>query len=540
MTAPTPSVPGRVRWFFRVVLPLVLVGVPVLALGLLRLWEWADLAPRFLSNLQFISLMTVMASALLIPLWFVFLSGFRVRAKLIGVGVAVLVVLGVWACVGEWDNTGDLSYYPRRWRWQPSAEEKLARYQSGQDEDGKGLPPIDLTVKPADSFPRFRGPRLDGIVHGLKLGTKWEYYPPKVLWRHPCGGGFAAFAVAGNVAITLEQRGSEEAVVCYDRASGRERWKYAYPALFWDPTGAGPRATPTIDSSDVFSLGATGLLVCLDGKTGKSKWEVNILDDNHAKNIEWAMAGSPLVAGELVIVNAGVNKDDNKGQALAAYRRRDGKRVWAKGSHPAGYSSPQLARLAGRDQVLLFDAGGVAGFDLKSGGELWRYPWTTFQGMNIIQPLVFSGDRVFISSETSNGCAMLKVTKKGDKFDVAPVWDNHNMGAKFANPVAAGGYIYGLSNGILVCLDDETGERRWRGKKYGHGQLLLVGDVLLVTNERPGELVLVRASPERFEELARKRVFEDKTWNTPALAGRQLFVRNHVEMASFELPLAEE
>src|SRR5262249_58099746 len=134
--------------------------------------------------------------------------------------------------------------------------------------------------------------------------------------------------------------------------------------------------------------------------------------------------------------------------------------------------------------ILLFDAGGLAGFDLLTGEELWRYPWKTYQDMNIIQPVVLPGDRVFISSETSNGCAVLQVTKSGKKFAVEPAWANNLMGAKYANPVHTGGFLYGLSGGLLVCLDAGTGERRWRGKYYGHGQLLAVGGHLVVLSER--------------------------------------------------------
>jgi outer membrane protein assembly factor BamB len=355
------------------------------------------------------------------------------------------------------------------------------------------------------------------------------------VWKQPCGGGYAAFAVAGNVAVTIEQRRGDEVVVCYDRATGKERWTYAYPALFRDLTGNGPRATPTIANGEVYSLGAKGDLLCLKGKTGELKWATNILEDCGAEVVTWGMSSSPLVVGDLVVVNAGVGAKDRK-RALAAYDRNDGTLVWAKGDQPAGYSSPMLATLCGVRQVLLFDAGGLAGFDLLTGKELWRHPWKTYQDMNIIQPVVLPGDRVFLSSETSNGCAVLQVTKAGKKFAVEPVWANNRMGAKYANPVHLDGFIYGLSGGLLVCLDAETGERRWRGKSYGHGQLLAVAEHLVVLSER-GFLALVDASPEGFRERGRLEVFGDKTWNTPALAGGRLYLRNHVEMACVEVEI---
>ena len=253
-------------------------------------------------------------------------------------------------------------------------------------------------------------------------------------------------------------------------------------------------------------------------------------------NLDWGMAGSPLVLGDKVIVNPGIDEANNARQAVAAYDRKTGKRLWASGEHKAGYSSPQLATLAGKSQILLFDAGGLAGFDPDVGTELWRHPWETFNNMNIIQPLVFGDDRVFISSELSNGCAMLRVTRQGDKFAVETVWANKQMGARYCNPVAFAGHIFGLSNGFLVCLDEATGKRVWKDGRYGNGQLVRSGSLLVVTSEA-GEVALVAADPERYRELAKLRLFDaSKTWNTPALAGNQLFVRNHEELACLELP----
>jgi outer membrane protein assembly factor BamB len=535
--AAAPAV-RRVRWFRQVVVPLLLLAVLLVGAFLPGLWLWADLDPTPVFKMGMFGMWAVVLSLVLLPLWFFAFSGFRARTRLLGLAVLVVLVGTAAACIAELDVDGNVRPYVQRWRWQEPAEDRLARHRSQQEASTGPRPAVDLTPDPERDFPRYRGARGDGVVHGLKLATDWGSHPPKLLWRQPGGGGFAGFAVAGNVAITAEQRKDQEVVVCYDRAGGHELWKYSYPALFRDPSGNGPRATPTIAGDHVYSLGGLGKLVCLDGRTGKLVWSRDTLEDAGAKVVTWGMTSSPLVTDDLVIVNPGIDPDNNKERALTAYRRGDGEPVWAAGQYKAGYSSPQLARLAGRDQVLLFDAGGLAGFDLKTGKELWRHPWETFQDMNIIQPVLLGGDRVFLSSETSNGCAVLKVVADGKNFKIEEVWANKFLCSKFANPVVGGGFIYGLSNGTLVCLDEETGRRRWRGKYYGHGQLLLVGGVLLVSSER-GYVALVAAGPEKYQELARLEVFGEKTWNTPALAGRQLFLRNHQEMACFELPVAE-
>src|SRR5262249_45126090 len=190
---------------------------------------------------------------------------------------------------------------------------------------------------------------------------------------------------------------------CQDRATGGERWASAYPALFQQSDqmgGDGPRSTPAISRGLVYAVGATGWLTCVDGRTGRKVWAVNILDDNRSKNIQWGMTGSPLLLGERVIVNPGVDSDNNANMGLAAYDRLTGKKLWARGPHQAGYRSPQAARL-GVEQVLIFGAGGLAGHDPETGRELWRFPFKSEMDMAIAQPLVLGEDRVFISSQPS-------------------------------------------------------------------------------------------------------------------------------------------
>jgi outer membrane protein assembly factor BamB len=526
----------------RLLFGLLLVVLPAITLALPAFWQWADLDPRPIFTLSVIGQSVTTFCVLALPIWVLFFSGFAGRTKGIVLGLMLLLAGTAVAAIDSVKLTGDLRPIPH-FRWQGRPEELLEQHLK-EAGDSTDLAPIDLTIDRIQDFPRYRGSHGDGIVTSNDLlEWNWTEYPPRLLWRQPCGGGFAGFALAGNVAITIEQRRDQEVIVCYDRATGKERWTYSYRANFRHPTGNGPRATPAItDDGYVYSMGAEGMLVCLDGKTGREKWSVDVVKDNSAKVVMWGMTSSPLIVGDLVIVNAGVDPENNAARALVAYRRSDGAFVWGAGKNRAGYSSPQKVRLAGRDQVLLFNAGGLAGYDPKTGEELWQYPFVTGMDMNIIQPLVLGDDRVFIASETSKGCELLKISRKGNTFAAEPLWANFNLCSKFANPVAVGGAIYGLSNGTLVCIDQDSGRRLWRGRTYGHGQILAVGRnvraVLIVLSER-GYVAVVSADRKGFQERARMDVFKDRTWNTPALAGRRLFLRNDVEMACYELPVME-
>jgi outer membrane protein assembly factor BamB len=523
----------------RLIFALILLVLPVLALSIRPLWNWSDFNPRPTFILTMIGWGIALACWIALPVWLFALSGISGRTKAILAGLMLLIVGTAVASIDDVQWNGYIQPIPH-FRWQGRPQDRLEEYLAEQD-DSQGLPPIDLSIDPVADFPRYRGARGDGVVIPTELlQMNWSEKAPELLWEKPCGGGFSGFAIAGNVAITLEQRRDKEVVVCYDRATGKQRWEYPYDAFFRDPLAdKGPRATPAIADDDVYSLGATGELVCLVGKTGAHRWSVNILADNAAKPKRWGMAGSPLIVGDLVIVHPGVDPDNNVGRSLAAYDRKTGKRVWGAGTFQSSYSSPHKAKLLQRDQVLIFHAAGLASFDPKTGKELWQYPWKTGMEMNIIQPVVLGEDRVLISSETNNGCATLAISRKGNEFTAAEVWANHNLCAKFSNPVALGGAIYGLSDGTFVCLDQRTGRRYWRGKRYGHGQILAAGGALLVMGER-GEMAVVAADTKRFRELGRLEVFKGKTWNTPALAGRQLFLRNDAEMACYELPLLQE
>jgi len=535
-----PLVPRAAARPRRLYVPAVLLPLLGLAAVLPGLWRRLGLDPEAIMPLTMACMLAIPVTLLLLAVWLLLLSGLRWRTRLLAFAVVYLLPpAALAAAVRKVEWTGFM--HPRLvWRWTPDEDQAWERYAAAERErTASDLPPIDVTIDPQRDFPRYRGANADGVVPGVRLRADGGDLPE--VWRHPCGGGYAGFAVAGNVLVTIEQRRDREAVVCYDQATGRPRWEFEYEARFRQTEnmgGDGSRATPAIADGDVYSLGALGHLLCLDGKTGAKRWMVNVVEDNGSEVIKWGMTSSPLIVDDKVIVCAGVNPSANAGKELAAYDRATGKRLWASGDRTAGYSSPMLATLAGKRQVLMFDGGGLAGFDPDDGRELWRHPWKSFNDMNIIQPVLCGDDRVFISSDPARGGALLKVVKDGDRFRAEQVWKTKALYANFSNPVLFRGHLYGLSGGVLTCLDVDSGAVRWRGGDFGNGQLLLLGDMLLVTAESDGKLFLVRATPDGLQKVAERELFDRKLWNTPAAVGDRLFVRNHVEMACLRLPVA--
>jgi outer membrane protein assembly factor BamB len=378
----------------------------------------------------------------------------------------------------------------------------------------------------------FRGPLRDGVYREQPILTSWPASGLKPMWKQPIGGGYASFAIARGTAFTIEQRRAREVVTAYDVATGREIWAHGWDGEFKEWMGGdGPRATPTWVDGRVYALGALGELRCLEDRTGALVWRVNILDDNAASNLPWGMAASPLVVDDLVVVLPG----GPAGRSVVAYDRRTGVRRWSALNDKQAYSSPMLVTIDGVRQLLVVTAARLVALTADSGELLWEYPWPTANDINASQPVILPpGNRVLLSSGYGHGAALLEVTHDAGRFGTRLLWENTRLKNRFSSSVEHEGYIYGLDENILTCVDAATGETKWKGGRYGHGQFVLASGHLILLSEE-GELALVHAMPDGHHELARFPVLEGKTWNHPALDNGRLLVRNLAEMAAFDL-----
>lgn len=401
-------------------------------------------------------------------------------------------------------------------------------------------PAITATNVPATAlpgvadFPQFLGPGRDGILSGPRLATNWTAQPPALLWRQPVGAAWSGFAVAGTVAITQEQRGPDEVVVAYDLATGRAVWSHADPVRYFTTlAGEGPRATPTIVGRRVLAVGATGVLNCLDLATGRVLWMKDILREHEGGLPDWGVSGSPLVFDGMVVVNPGGSNN----RSVAAHALEDGALRWTAGKRGASYSSPLVTTIDGVRQVLLF-GGTLAGHDAATGEVLWEFRWPGGHPQ-IAMPVRVTESDWIISSGYGTGSARVSISRdNAGKWTAKQVWRTNRLKSKFANPVLHRGHVYGLDDGIMACLDAATGGFQWKDGKYGHGQVLLAGELLLVMAES-GEVVLLNPQPEGLRELTRFPALSGKTWNPPALAGEYLLVRNDQEAACFRLPVVK-
>jgi outer membrane protein assembly factor BamB len=441
----------------------------------------------------------------------------------------ILAACGVFTLLRTGGITGD-GHSDFHWRWTQTPEERLLSLAGDEPATPR---PSPIAAKSGARWPGFRGPDRDGIVRGVKIATDWSRSPPVELWRRQIGPGWSSFAVRGDLLYTQEQRGADEVVACHNVTTGETVWRHRDPARFWESNaGAGPRATPTLSNDRVYTLGATGIVNALNAADGAVGWSRNAADDTGAKVPNWGFAGSPLVVGSLVIVaTAG---------RLVAYDRANGDPRWYGPAGGGGYSSPHLVTLGGVKQILLLSGAGAISVAPDTGTQLWQHPWP---GDGIVQPALTADGDVLIGSGSGLsggvGVRRIAVAQGSGGWTAEERWTSVGLKPYFNDFVVHQGHAFGFDGGSLACIDLADGQRKWKGGRYGYGQMILLADqdLLLVLSEK-GELALVAAKADQFRQLARFPAIEGKTWNHPVLVGDILLVRNDREIAAFRLPVA--
>jgi len=505
---------SRAPWLERIAAPLLIVIAVILTKRVVH----ASIAGGAMGMLLYVLAIPVFGLALVA--WAVLTRRFSAGARRLALlatillGCSVFMVIRTGGLTAEFDNDF-------HWRWSKTPEQRLLAQAS--DESPAPAPAI---TNAANEWSGFRGPQRDSIVHGVKIKTDWATTPPVELWRRPVGPAWSSFAVHDGRLYTQEQRGEEEIVACHDLSTGKPVWKHSDRARFWESNaGPGPRATPTLNNGRVYTQGATGIVNVLDAATGSVVWTRNAVNDTGAKVPGWGIAGSPLVVNDLVVVAAS--------GSLVAYDLATGKPRWLGPTGGAGYSSPQLVTINGVQQVVLLNSNGAISVSPADGKVLWEHKW---EGVPIVQPGVAPNGDLLVSVSESSGLRRLAVAQGAGGWTVQERWTSEDIYPWFNDFVVHKGYAFGFNGSSLVCINLEDGKLKWKGKRYGYGQVMLLPDqdVLLILSEQ-GEIALAKAAPDQFTELAHFPALEGKTWNHPVLVGNVLLVRNDHEMAAFRL-----
>ena len=526
MSQPSNSTPQKRG--HRAAIPVTLWTLVVLAnLGLNRIPE---LERNIHSWLQAAS---VLLGCLLTLLWFLFLGRFRWRTRLLGLLALGLLGGGLRQTVrvdGTADGTGRPNWV---WAWSMRPNQAPPGVAASPSEGDSSSAAIRVGLP---AVPQFFGTERQGRVPGGSLDPDWTAHPPRQLWRQPIGAGWSSFSSVDGRLFTHEQEGSDEVVSCRDLLTGARIWSAHKAARFFQwQGGEGPRDTPTVAAGRVFARGGTGILTCVDALSGKELWARPVLQENQLPNLIWGVSDSPLVLGSEVIVNGG----DTNRATLLAYDRDTGRLLWKAGADKTSYASPAAATLLGKTVILSVNASSFTIHDPATGRTLVEYPWANDKWPKASQPVVVEGDRVFLSAGYGVGCVMLQIaaapgTTSG--WTASELWKSKTMKTQFNSAAFLDGYLYGLDDGFLACVDAKTGLRKWKDGRYGSGQSLLVDQLVVIQNEA-GSVHLASASPNAFKEWGSIRAFDSKTWNHPLVVGRYLVVRNDHEAACYELPV---
>jgi len=434
----------------------------------------------------------------------------------------IIVAAGMWILLRTNGMDGDGHQY-LAWRWANTSEDRLL---AQPDSDSSVLPTVETGGTLVSEWPGFRGPTRDGVVRGVRIKEDWAVSPPVELWRRQVGPGCSSFAVHGNLLFTQEQRGEDETVSCYNLSNGKPEWQHKDKARFYDShAGPGPRSTPALAGSRVYTLGATGILNALNAYDGSVIWSRNAAADAEVKVLPWGFAGSPLVVNNIVITSIAGK--------LAAYDTVSGNPCWFGPDGKSSYSSPQLIKINGVSQVLLMSDSGTISIDPATGKKLWEYSWPA-EG-RILQPAFIENNDLLLSAENSS-VRRVTVSRLQNEWTIQELWSNTHIKVNFNDFIIDKGYAYGFDGPSMICLNLSDGKVMWRGARYRGFLLLLADQDLLIVLSEKGDMALVKATPDKFTELSLMSAIKGKTWNLPVLAGNIFVVRNSQEMAAFRLP----
>lgn len=378
----------------------------------------------------------------------------------------------------------------------------------------------------AGDWPNWRGPNRDGISRETGWNPARLDDGPKILWRQQIGVGFSSMAVAdgrvytmGNTAQAGDEKGKDHADIlwCFDAKTGDEIWRYTYASpLQPDGYEGGPSATPTVEAGRVYTLSKHGHVLCLDAATGAVIWQRHLGKDHDLEPPRWGFAGSPVIIGDLIVLNAG-----SYGLAL---HKQDGRLAWRSEKGPSGYASAVPYERQGQIHAAILGHREVFGVVAATGEVLWKHPWTTKYDENITDPIVI-GDRVFVSTGLGTGAALLE--KDGDTL--REIWSHRDFQTWMDTSVLWQGHIYGsdMRHRALKCLDPETGEVKWMQKGFGLGTVMLADGKLIALSDA-GRLIVAEATPERYNELASAQILDGKCWTVPVLSHGRIYARNAV------------
>lgn len=389
---------------------------------------------------------------------------------------------------------------------------------------GPWIPVFASEVQGEGEWPAWRGGRFggDSEVRGLFEGAVGL----EVVWRKPVGSGYSAVAISQGTVVTLASDHDRDFIVALDEKTGKERWRCPIAKTFPGRDGAvdGPVSTPAIDEEMVFALGPFGHLFAVDLRTGKRRWSTHLPEEHSAATPHWGFTTSPLVYEDLLIVATGGTEQN----MVTAFDKKTGRVVWAAGDDEVNYQSPIVLTLDGKDQIVCAGEGRLYGLDPDDGQSIWerRHGGQGFYA-KIINPVVVKERELFMTYRSFES-QLLSIEEGEDGYEAARVWKSRDLRSNYNIAAYHRGHLYGYSGDFLVCVDATSGKLEWKSRPPGNGFLIGVDGHLVILTKK-GLLSVVKATPEKYQEVAKMQIFERRSWTPPSFANDHLFVRCEVD-----------
>jgi outer membrane protein assembly factor BamB len=372
-------------------------------------------------------------------------------------------------------------------------------------------PPLRDT---SENWNQFRGPERNGHIPVQSVSIDWTK-PPKTRWSTSCGLGHSSIITSDKLSITMEQDQDQEILIARNFEDGQEAWRVAEKTEWHDMlSGTGPRSTPTLHNGKLYTLFSHGKLSRVDANSGNVEWSIQVTPESY-EFPEWGLAISPLIWNDIIILSLGGEES-----AVKAYSINSGEQIWqSQVAGKAVYLSPEVLRLMDEDHLIVSLVGKIVSLDPNNGKTLWEKPWKIFMNnAQIVQPIAVSNDSFVMAAGYGKGgeCFTISLDEENEKYRVQSSWKSKDLKAKFSNPIFKDGYLYGLSENLLVCLEAKTGKLMWRGKKYSYGRIFLADQKLLILGHS-GVLSVSRCDSRRIREISSRQLLSDaRCWNGPA------------------------
>ena len=420
-------------------------------------------------------------------------------------------------------------------RWLPSAEEKLLSQSPPSDsapvaKDSQG----DQWFADRLEWPSFRGGRGDGRVTEQLPKMDWQQNPPKELWRRRIGPGWSSMAVVSGRLFTQEQRGEHELVSCYEAATGEPIWQHKEQCRFEEmQSGAGPRATPTFADGRIYAYGAKAVLLALDAADGRLLWRRDLMQEFDAALPIWGFCTSPVVYGDNVVVYAGGEGENG----FMAFDKATGEIRWRLSERGMNFSSPQLMKFGEQATLVINKTGATLGLDPSTGKILWQHNTVPNGSPAIVQPQQLDETTLIVPFGDDKGVGCIELSESSNlSWIVQEKWRTRGIKPWYNDYLYHEGHIYGFDKQFFVCIDTKDGSLKWKSRKYGFGQAVLIqstGQIVLLSED--GIVHLIDVSPSESKEVGSVQVLNDTCWNHPVIAGGRLYVRNSAEMVCLAL-----